>query len=120
LDWVILFCSKPTYTASLSFALEDEKSGGGLGGAWFGEFIYRSCGGGGSIFTGSNLTELFKSRNGGTNLLSPVTPMEKYFYEMYIQNACEIWNENPKYKIFSFCQRQIEKSFTRVHDSILG
>jgi hypothetical protein len=32
-DWVILFCSKPTYTASLSFALEDEKSGGGLGGA---------------------------------------------------------------------------------------
>ena len=57
---------KPIYTATLSFVLEDEKSGGGggLGGALglasqFGIDLGGSAGG---IFTGPNLFELFKSR----------------------------------------------------------
>jgi hypothetical protein len=51
------FVKKPVYTASLSFALEDEKSGGGLGrllglASSFWDRRWR----GGSVFTGSNLT----------------------------------------------------------------
>ena len=60
------FMQKPTYTASLSFALEDEKSGGGgLSGAFglassLGIDLGGSAGG---AFSGANLIELMKSRN---------------------------------------------------------
>jgi hypothetical protein len=118
---------KPTYTASLSFALEDENSGGGLGGA-FGlasSFGIDLGGGGGSIFTGSNLTELFKSRAMvEQTLLSPVTSNGKVISlaEMYIQNEGwrETWNQNLKYKTIRFLPKANRKSFTRVHDSIFG
>src|SRR4051812_15344721 len=69
------FSKKPIYTATLSFALEDEKSGGGLGSALglASSFGFDLGGSGGSIFTGSNLTELFKSRSMvERTLLSPV------------------------------------------------
>jgi hypothetical protein len=118
---------KPTYTASLSFALEDEKSGGGLGGALglASSFGIDLGGGGGSIFTGSNLTELFKSRAMvEQTLLTPVTSNGKVISlaEMYIQNAGwrETWNQNSKYNTIQFLPEANRKSFTRVHDSIFG
>ena len=85
------FIKKPIYTATLSFALEDEKGGGGLGGALglASSFGIDLGGGGGSIFTGSNLTELFKSRAMvEKTLLSPVVVDGKTvsLAEMYIQN----------------------------------
>ena len=85
------FTKKPVYTATLSFALEDEKSGGGLGGALglASSLGLDLGGGGGSIFTGSNLTELFKSRSMvEQTLLSPVTSNGKVISlaEMYIEN----------------------------------
>jgi hypothetical protein len=118
---------KPTYTASLSFALEDEKSGGGLGGALglASSFGIDLGGGGGSIFTGSNLTELFKSRSMvEQTLLTPVTFNGKVISlaEMYIQNAGwrETWNQNSKYNTIQFLPEANRKGFTRVHDSIFG
>jgi hypothetical protein len=118
---------KPTYTASLSFALEDEKSGGGLGGALglASSFGIDLGGGGGSIFTGSNLTELFKSRAMvEQTLLTPVTSNGKVISlaEMYIQNAGwrETWNQNSKYNTIQFLPEANRKGFTRVHDSIFG
>ena len=67
------FIKKPIYTATLSFALEDEKGGGGGLGSLASSFGIDLGGGGGSIFTGSNLTELFKSRAMvEQTLLSPV------------------------------------------------
>src|SRR3990167_3080180 len=85
------FIKKPIYTATLSFALEDEKSGGGLGGALglASSFGIDLGGGGGSIFTGSNLTELFKSRTMvEQTLLTPVVVEGDTISlaEMYIQN----------------------------------
>jgi uncharacterized protein involved in exopolysaccharide biosynthesis len=56
---------KPIYTATLSFVLEDEKSGGGgLSGALglASQFGIDMGGSAGGIFTGTNLLELFKSR----------------------------------------------------------
>jgi hypothetical protein len=121
------FIKKPIYTATLSFALEDEKSGGGLGSALglASSLGFDLGGGGGSIFTGSNLTELFKSRAMvEQTLLSPVVIDGKTISlaEMYIQNQGwrDKWNDKPKYKNVQFLPEIKRKYFTRVHDSIMG
>jgi hypothetical protein len=121
------FSKKPVYTASLSFALEDEKGGGGLGSALglASSLGLDLGGGGGSIFTGSNLTELFKSRAMvEQTLLSHVTVDGKSISlaEMYIQNNGwrDQWNDTPKFKAIQFLPDTKRKYLTRVHDSILG
>ncbi len=118
---------KPTYTAALTFALEDEKSGGGLGGALglASSFGFDIGGGGGGMFSGSNLTELFKSRIMiEQTLLSSITVNGKVISlaEMYIQNNKwrKVWGDNPKFKNIQFLPDRKRKYFTRVHDSILG
>jgi len=121
------FSSKPIYTATLSFALEDEKSGGGLGGALglASSFGFDLGGGGGSIFTGSNLNELFKSRSMvEQTLLTPVNYNGKAISlaEMYIQENewRESWENKPQFKNIQFLPQSKRKDFTRVHDSIMG
>lgn len=117
---------KPIYTATLTFALEDAKGGGGGGlGSLASSFGIDLGGGGGSIFTGSNLTELFKSRTMvEQTLMTPVTVNGKVISlaEMYIQNNewRDGWNKNPKFKNIQFLPNTKRKYFTRVHDSILG
>lgn len=118
---------KPIYTATLTFALEDEKSGGGLGGALglASSFGFDLGGSGGSIFSGSNLTQLFKSRKMvEQTLLIPVTVNDKTISlaEMYIQNAewREAWEGKPKFENIQFLPNANRKYFTRVHDSIFG
>jgi hypothetical protein len=120
------FSKKPVYTASLSFALEDEKGGGGLGSAiGLASSLGIDLGGGGSIFTGSNLTELFKSRAMvEQTLLSPVVVDGKTvsLAEMYVQNNGwrDQWKGKPQYEKIQFLPDTKRKYFTRVHDSILG
>jgi hypothetical protein len=123
------FFKKPVYTATLSFALEDEKgSGGGLGSALglaSSLGLDLGGGGGGSIFTGSNLTELFKSRlMVEQTLLTPITVNGKVISlaEMYIENNKwrDDWNDNPKFKNIHFLPNTKRKYFTRIHDSIMG
>lgn len=127
LGFLYSYIKKPVYTATLTFALEDEKSGGGLGGALglassFGLDI--GTGGGGSMFAGLNLTELFKSRRMvEKTLLVPVRVNGKVISlaEMYIQdkNWRKNWKNNPNLKDIKFVSEDRNK-FTRVHDSILG
>jgi hypothetical protein len=123
------FIKKPVYTATLSFALEDDKAGGGgLGGALglaSSLGLDLGGGGGGSMFTGANLTELFKSRSMvEQTLMTPVTVNGKVISlaEMYIQNIewRDDWNDNPKFKNIQFLPGTKRKYFTRVHDSIMG
>ncbi len=118
---------KPIYTATLSFALEDEKSGGGLGGALglASSFGFDLGGSGGGVFSGSNLTELFKSRNMvEKTLLSSVGVNGRTISlaEMYIQNKewRENWEDKPKLRDLQFLPNTNRVNFTRVHDSILG
>ena len=90
------FYKKPIYTASLTYALEDGKAAGGLGGAVglassFGLDLGGSSGG---AFAGANLMELFKSRAMvEETLLAPVTLNNKTISlaEMYIQD--KKWRE---------------------------
>jgi hypothetical protein len=122
------YIKKPIYTATLSFALEDEKSGGGLGGAiGLASSLGLDLGGsgGGSVFAGANLTELFKSRSmvEQTLLTSVLAGIDTIsLAEMYIRNEGwrDKWNDKPKFKDIQFIPNTDRKYFTRVHDSILG
>jgi uncharacterized protein involved in exopolysaccharide biosynthesis len=55
---------KPKYLATTTFVLEEDKGGGGLGGAMglASSFGFDLGGGGGGLFTSSNIIELMKSR----------------------------------------------------------
>lgn len=122
------YVKKPIYTATLSFALEDEKAGGGIGSALglassFG--LDFGGGSGGGIFSGSNLTELFKSRSMvEKTLLSQVNVNGKItsLAEMYIQNNewRDKWNNKPKLASLKFLPNSNRKTFNRAQDSIMG
>jgi uncharacterized protein involved in exopolysaccharide biosynthesis len=118
---------EPVYTATLTFVLDDDKSGGGIGGALglASSFGIDVGGNAGSVFSGANLVELFKSRAMvEKTLLSSVVLDEKKIslVEMYIQNKGwrERWNEQPKLNKIQFLPDSDRKLFTRVQDSILG
>lgn len=122
------FIKKPIYTATLSFALEDEKSGGGGLGSALGlasSIGLDLGGGGGGIFSGSNLTELFKSRSMvEKTLLSPINIDDKVISlaEMYIQinGWRNKWENNPKLVSIQFLPNADRKYFTRIQDSVMG
>ncbi len=119
---------KPIYTATLSFALEDEKQGGGgLGGALglASSLGFDLGGSGGGAFSGANLTELFKSRSMvEQTLMQPVALNQDTISlaEMYIrtQEWREKWNEKSTLKAIQFPPLTKRKYFTRIHDSIMG
>jgi hypothetical protein len=117
---------KPVYTAVLTFALENDKSGGSSGVLSLASQFGLSLGGsGGGIFEGSNLTELFKSRSMiEQTLLKPIVYKGKTisFAEMYIHNNKwrNTWNKKPEFAKIQFLPNSNRKYFTRAHDSILG
>lgn len=117
---------KPIYTATLSFALEDEKGGGMSGALGLASSLGLDLGGSaGGMFTGSNLTELFKSRSMvEQTLMQPVLDRNDTISlaEMYIQikEWRKVWNEKPKLKAIQFPPLTKRNYFTREHDSIMG
>lgn len=127
LGLVYSITKKAVYKASLSFALEDEKGGGGLGSALglastLGLDVGGSAGG---VFTASNLTELFKSRAMvEKTLLTPIKVDDKVISlaEMYIKSNDwrRSWDSEPKLKNIQFLPNERREGFTREHDSILG
>lgn len=118
--------NKPVYTATLTFALEGDSSGGSGGVLSLASQFGISLGsGGGSIFEGANLIELFLSRTMvEQTLLKPVVFNGKTisYAEMYIQNKKwrKSWDEEPKFANIQFPPNIKRKYLTRVHDSILG
>lgn len=127
LGLVYSFSKKPIYTATLTFAMEDEKGSGGLGGALglASSFGLDLGGSGGGIFSGTNLTELFKSRSMvEKTLLMPINfkGKEISFAEMYIENNewRMNWQDNKKFKFIQFLPNADRTKFTRAQDSILG
>ena len=118
---------KPVYTATLSFALEDEKAGGMSGALGLASSLGLDLGGGsgGGAFSGANLTELFKSRSMvEQTLMQPVLAGTDTISlaELYIrtQEWRDKWQEKPKLKAIQFPPLTKRKYFTRVHDSIMG
>jgi hypothetical protein len=119
------FTKKPIYIADLSFALEDDKSGGGGLGSLASSFGFDIGGSGGGAFTGSNLTELFKSRKmvEETLLREVIFEGKKIsLAEMFIQNKKwrDKWKDKVRLKNIQFLPNANREKFTRDQDSILG
>lgn len=114
---------KPTYTASLTFVLEEEGGGGlgNLGGlAAMAGFNIGGAGGQG-LFKGENIFEIYKSRSMLTKtLLSKASHNDSLMIERYIafNQLREGWKKNPKLVNLSFSIPQGQ--FTLQHDSIVG
>ena len=121
------YFQKPTYKAALTFAMEEEKSGGGgLGGALglasqFGIDLGSS---GGGAFSGANLIELMKSRKlVEKTLLSPIEVDGKaqslVEYYLAFNEIKKDWDEKPLLKNVSFPIDADRTKFTLQQDSIL-
>ena len=122
------FFQKPIYKADLTFAMEDEKSGGGgLSGALglassFG--IDLGGGGAGGAFSGANLMALMKSRKiVEKTLLSPVEYKGKTIsladYYIEFNELREGWEKNPNLKSIHFPITSDRSNFTLQQDSVL-
>ena len=127
LGYTYAYFQKPTYKAVLTFALEEDKGGGGgLGGALglassFGIDVGAS---GGGAFAGSNLMELMKSRLlVEKSLLNPVVVGNETITiaEYYIRNnkLREKWLEKPELKNIQFLPNADRSKFTLQQDSVL-
>ncbi|HBT94125.1 MAG TPA: lipopolysaccharide biosynthesis protein [Chitinophagaceae bacterium] len=120
------YFQKPTYKAVLTFALEEEKSGGGMSGlgGLASQFGFDIGGSGGGAFAGSNLIELMKSRLlVEKTLLNPIEVNGKTIsiaeYYIQINKMREAWDENPAFKNIQFLPNADRASFTLQQDSIL-
>jgi Uncharacterized protein involved in exopolysaccharide biosynthesis len=118
--------TKPTYTAKLSFALQDEKGGSMSGLASLASQFGVSVGGASSAFGGDNLYELFASRRlVEQTLLCPTTINGKTtnLLNIYIDTykLQEKWSKSNKPEIqkMAFPLNQDRKTYTRAQDSIL-
>jgi uncharacterized protein involved in exopolysaccharide biosynthesis len=117
---------KPTYLATTTFVLEEDKGGGGLGGAMglASTFGFDLGGGGGGLFTSSNIIELMKSRLVvEKTLLNPVKVSDKEIsladYYIQINDLRKGWSEKPALENINFPVNADRTKFTLVQDSIL-
>lgn len=122
------YLKKPTYSANLSFVLEDEKSGGGsLSGALglassLGIDLGTSAG---SAFSGANLIELMKSRTLVEKaLLNPIVLEGKTFslaeYFIEFSELREKLNKKNELKNLHYLVDDNRSNFSLQKDSLLG
>ncbi len=122
------FMSKPIYKAELTFALQGEKSGGGLSSAMglasqFGLDLNGS--GAGGEFSGDNLLELMKSRSIiEKTLLESIIINGKHntLVEYYIDfnKIRDRWKKDTQLSNIHFLPNSDRRKFTLKQDSILG
>lgn len=117
------YFKKPIYNAETTFVLEEGDSGNGLASyAGLASVVGIDLGGGGGIFQGDNILQLYKSRRMiQETLLSKDTFDNKsqLLIDSYItfNKLREAWEKKPKLANISF-QRNALK-FTRLQDSIV-
>lgn len=122
------YLKKPVYKAELSFALQDEKAGGGFSSAMglasqFG--IDLGGAGAGGEFSGDNLLELMKSRSMVEKALLTTDTINgkiETLAEFYINfnKLREGWKGKPELENIHFLPRADRSKFTLKQDSILG
>jgi uncharacterized protein involved in exopolysaccharide biosynthesis len=117
---------KPTYLATTTFVLEEDKGGGGLGGAMglASSFGFDLGGGGGGLFTSSNIIELMKSRLVvEKTLLNPVQIAGKEIsladYYIQVNELKEGWSKKPAVANINFPVNADRAKFSLQQDSIL-
>ncbi|WP_113637102.1 Wzz/FepE/Etk N-terminal domain-containing protein [Nubsella zeaxanthinifaciens] len=125
------FLKKPIYTATTTFVLESgEKSGGLSQYAGLASMVGIDLGGGGGgVFQGDNILELYKSRNMiQKTLFSPVDsvknePLIERFLE--INKMRKAWEEkqelkNLKFTVADINKKDVDSRSERLKDSIIG
>ena len=118
---------KPSYLATSTFVLEEDKGGGGgLGGALglASSFGFDLGGGGGGLFTSSNIIELMKSRLVvEKTLLNPIQVAGKKIsladYYIQINELKEVWSKTPALANINFPVNADRTKFSLQQDSIL-
>lgn len=118
---------KPLYIATTTFVLEGGEGGGGGLGQYSGIASMVGIdvgGGGGGIFQGDNIIELYKSRTMiEKTLLSTVVidGKNQLLINRYIDfnNLRRLWGNKPELDKINF-DSEDGKIFTRIQDSILG
>ena len=118
---------KPNYLATTTFVLEEDKGGGGgLGGAMglVSSFGFDLGGGGGGLFTSSNIIELMKSRLVvEKTLLNPVQVAGKEIsladYYIHVNELREEWAKKPRLININFPVNADRTKFSLQQDSIL-
>ena len=123
------FLKKPLYDAELSFAIQDDNSGGGKLGAAVGlasQFGIDLSGSNiGGAFSGDNLLELLRSRAMvEKSLLTSVNidGKQETLAELYItfNKMRERWADDPALKNVQFLPNADRSKFTLAQDSLLG
>ncbi len=119
---------KPVYTATTTFVLESGEGGGGLGQyAGLASMIGIDVGGGGGIFQGDNIIELYKSRAMiERTLLSPT--VEYANNELLIHRYIDLnkfrekWKKKPELRNIHFTADNKYSTSRQqlLHDSIMG
>jgi uncharacterized protein involved in exopolysaccharide biosynthesis len=115
---------KPSYLATTTFVLEEDK-GGGMGGAMgLASTFGFDLGGGGGLFTSSNIIELMKSRLVvEKTLLNPVQVAGREIsladYYIQINELKEGWSKKPKIANINFPVNADRAKFSLEQDSIL-
>ena len=117
---------KPSYVATTTFVLDEDKGGGGLGGAMglASSFGFDLGGGSGGLFTSSNIIELMKSRLVvEKTLLNPVQVSGKEIsladYYIQINELKEGWSKKPSLTNINFPVNADRSKFILEQDSIL-
>jgi len=116
---------KPSYLATTTFVLEEDK-GGGMGGAMglASSFGFDLGGGGGGLFTSSNIIELMKSRLVvEKTLLNPVQVAGKEIsladYYIQINELNKDWSKKPALANINYPVNADRSKFSLEQDSIL-
>ncbi|KIO78623.1 lipopolysaccharide biosynthesis protein [Pedobacter lusitanus] len=123
LGFVYTSIKKTIYTATTSFVLEEEKGGGGMGSlSGLASIAGVDLGGGGGLFQGDNIVELYKSRSmiEQTLLTAAIIQGKKQLLiDRYIESnkLRDLWSKQPDLKGIDFSD---SAHFTVKHDSIIG
>ena len=128
LGLIYAFTKKPTYTATTTFVLESGEKGSMGQYAGIASMMGVDLGGGGGgIFQGDNILELYKSRTmlektllGVVDSISGQTLLDKY---IEMSKWREGWKDKPELKNLSFINDASKKASAktqRLRDSIIG
>ena len=125
LGFVYASFQKPTYKATMTFVLEEDKGGGMSGALGLASSFGLDLGsGGGGLFTSSNIIELMKSRFViEKTLLNPVIVNGQQIsvadYYIQINELKEAWSKNAALSKISFPANADRSKFSLQQDSIL-
>ncbi len=125
--YVYAYVQEPVYIADLSFALEDDKGGGGIGGALglASQFGFDLGSSGGGAFAGDNLVELLKSRSmiesallSSINVNGKIQTLANYYIE--VNELRPGFKGKAELENIQFLPNADRSTFTRLQDSLLG